>query len=710
MTLITRISQAIQVPAKQVAAVLALLDQGATIPFIARYRKEQTGSLDEVAITQIRDRQQALVALDARKTAILKSLSERDLLTPELEKAIQNAATLATLEDRYEKFRPRRRTRATAAREQGLAPFADLLMAQSPGTDIQGVARRFVNPEKGVETVDQALAGAGDIIAETVNEDPDVREAVRRLYGTKGVIRSQVKKGQEQAGAKFVDYFDWQEPAFKAPSHRILAMLRGASEGILTLHVKIDPQTAVRTMTSFYLKKQPSPCRDRVSAAIQDAYTRLLSKSLEKECLQTLKSNADHQAIQVFARNLKDLLLAPPLGEKPVLAIDPGFRTGCKIVCLDATADLGYHGVIFPHSGDAGRDQAARTLMDLVDRYRIEAVAVGNGTAGRETLAFVRELDLPGHVRIVMVDESGASVYSASDTARQEFPDHDITVRGAVSIGRRLMDPLAELVKIDPKSIGVGQYQHDVDQKLLRQALDDTIQICVNQVGVEVNTASRELLARVAGLNDTIAANLVRFRQENGPFSTRQAFLKVPRLGPKSFEQAAGFLRIRNGKNPLDMSGIHPESYGIVEQMAKDQGCAPGDLVGNPDRVKQIDPNAHITDFKGLPTITDILAELRLPGRDPRKNFQTVAFDSSVKTIEDLNPGMILPGIVTNVTAFGAFVDIGVHRDGLVHISQMADRFVKDPNDVVTVHQPVQVRVLEVDKIQKRISLSMKPG
>ncbi|MCA1784751.1 MAG: helix-hairpin-helix domain-containing protein, partial [Desulfobacteraceae bacterium] len=630
--------------------------------------------------------------------------------TRELEKAIQGAATLTTLEDLYEKFRPRRRTRATVAREQGLAPLADLLLAQSPQMDLPGTAQRFLDPEKGVETAAQALAGAGDIIAETVNEDPDVREAVRRLYMKQGKIQTRVKKGQEQAGAKFSDYFDWQEPAFKAPSHRILAMLRGASEGMLTLHVKIDPETAVRTMGSFYLKKQPSPCRDQVTAAIQDGFTRLLSKSLEKECLQTLKTSADHQAIQVFTRNLKDLLLASPLGEQPVLAIDPGFRTGCKIVCLDATADLCHHGVIFPHSGEQKRDQAARTLTGLVDRYRIEAVAVGNGTAGRETMAFVRELGLPAHVKRVMVDESGASVYSASDAARQEFPDHDITVRGAVSIGRRLMDPLAELVKIDPKSIGVGQYQHDVDQKLLRQALDDTVQICVNQVGVEANTASRELLARVAGLNDTIAANLVRFRQENGPFTTRQAFLKVPRLGPKAFEQAAGFLRIRNGKNPLDMSGIHPESHTIVEQMAKDQGCAPGDLVGNPDRVKKIEPKDYITGQTGLPTLTDILAELSLPGRDPRKSFQTVAFDSTVQTIEDLNPGMILPGIVTNVTAFGAFVDIGVHRDGLVHISQMADRFVKDPNEVVTVHQPVQVRVLEVDKAQKRISLSMKPA
>jgi protein Tex len=710
MTSITLISQDTRLPEKQVAAVLTLLDQGATIPFIARYRKEQTGSLDEVAITLIRDRHQALAALDARKTAILKSLTERDLLTPDLAQAVQGAATLAGLEDLYEKYRPRRRTRAMAAREQGLAPLAELVLAQSPKTDITTAAQRFVDPARGVDTADQALAGARDIIAETVNEDPQVREAVRQLYLKQGVIRSRVKKGQEQAGAKFHDYFDWQEPAFKAPSHRILAMLRGANEGMLTLHVAVDPETAVRIIGSFYLKKQPSPCRDQVLEAIQDAYKRLLGKSLEKECLQTLKSTADDQAIQVFARNLKDLLLAPPLGEKPVLAIDPGFRTGCKVVCLDAKGDLCHHGVIFPHTGEKAREQAGPVLVDLVETHGIQAVAVGNGTAGRETLAFVRELNLPERVEIVMVDESGASVYSASDIARQEFPDHDITVRGAVSIGRRLMDPLAELVKIDPKSIGVGQYQHDVDPKQLHQALDDTIQICVNQVGVEVNTASRELLARVAGLNDTIALNLVQYRKEYGPFETRQAFLKVPRLGPKAFEQAAGFLRIRNGKNPLDASGIHPESYPVVEQMAKDQGCSPKDLVKSQDRVKKIDPRAYISNCTGLPTLTDIVAELSQPGRDPRNSFQTVAFDPLVRKIEDLAPGMTLPGIVTNVTAFGAFVDIGVHRDGLVHISQMADRYVKNPSEIVSVHQAVQVRVLEVDCVKKRISLSLKPA
>jgi uncharacterized protein len=710
MTHISLISQDLQISEKQVAAVLSLLDQGATVPFIARYRKEQTGSLDEVAITGIRDRHQAMVALDARKTAITASLTERDLLTPDLDRAIHKAATLAGLEDLYEKYRPRRRTRAMAAREQGLAPLADLLLAQSLNTDITHAARRFVYPGRGVETPDQALAGARDIIAETVNEDPQVREAVRQIYIKQGVIQSRVKKGQEQSGDKFHDYFDWQEPAFKAPSHRILAMLRGAKLGVLTLHVAVDAEAAIRTMGAFYLKKQPSACRDQVSIAILDAYKRLLGKSLEKECLQALKLTADDQAIQVFVQNLKDLLLAPPLGEKPILALDPGFRTGCKIVCLDAKGDLCHHGVIYPHFKEADREKAGRLLADLVDQYQIQAVAVGNGTAGRETLAFVRELGLPDTVAVLMVDESGASVYSASDIARQEFPDHDITVRGAVSIGRRLMDPLAELVKIDPRSIGVGQYQHDVDQKQLRQALDDTVQICVNQVGVEVNTASRELLARVAGLNDTIAANLVQYRQENGPFDSRKAFLKVPRLGPKAFEQAAGFLRVCNGKNPLDASGIHPESYGIVEQMAKDQGCAPKDLVGSPDRVKKIDPRAYISDQTGLPTLTDILAELRLPGRDPRKSFQSIAFDPSVSDIQDLVPGMMLPGIVTNVTAFGAFVDIGVHRDGLVHISQMADRFIKNPGEVVSVHQAVQVRVLEVDTAKKRISLSLKPA
>jgi len=707
MNAITTISRETGMTPKQVTAVKELLDQGATIPFIARYRKEKTDSLDEVAITLIRDRYQTLEDLAARKQAILKSLVARGLLTPNLEQAIQSAGTMTVVEDLYEKYRPKRRTRAMAAKEKGLAPLADFLMAQSPG-DPFTEARKFVDTATGVDTTEDALAGAKDIIAEIVNEDPGIRGAVRSLFEKQGMLQSRVKKGRDIAGAKFKDYFDWSEHAFKAPSHRVLAMFRGSTEGILTLHVLVDPDKAVRVMERFYLKNHPSPCRNQVKAAIQDAYKRLLGKSLEKECFQALKSGADHQAIQVFAKNLKELLLAPPLGEKRILAIDPGFRTGCKVVCLDARGDLRRHGVVFPHGGDRNREQAGKTIADLVRKYNIEAVAVGNGTAGRETQAFVQELGLPSAVDIVMVDESGASVYSASDIARQEFPDEDITVRGAVSIGRRLMDPLAELVKIDPKSIGVGQYQHDVDQKQLYQALDDTIKLCVNQVGVEANTASRELLARVAGLNDTIAANMVRFRQENGPFSTRQAFLQVPRLGPRAFEQAAGFLRIRNAKNPMDASGIHPESYNVVEQMARDLGCRPKDLVMNKDLVNKIAPEDYTTDTLGMPTLKDILSELKQPGRDPRKAFQTFSFDPGVHAITDLVPGMHLPGIVTNVTAFGAFVDIGVHQDGLVHISQLADRFVKDPNDIVTVRQQVRVRVLDVDVPGKRISLSMK--
>ena len=707
MNAITTISRETGMTPKQVTAVKELLDQGATIPFIARYRKEKTDSLDEVAITLIRDRYQTLEDLAARKQAILKSLVARGLLTPNLEQAIQSAGTMTVVEDLYEKYRPKRRTRAMAAKEKGLAPLADFLMAQSPG-DPFTEARKFVDTAKGVDTTEDALAGARDIIAETVNEDPGIRGAVRSLFEKQGMLQSRVKKDQDIPGAKFKDYFDWSEPAFKAPSHRVLAMIRGANEGFLLLHVLVDPDKAIQIMERFYLKNHPSPCRNQVQAAIQDAYKRLLGKSLEKECFQVLKSGADHQAIQVFAKNLKELLLAPPLGEKRILAIDPGFRTGCKVVCLDARGDLRHHGVVFPHGGDRNREQAGKTIAGLVRKYDIEAVAVGNGTAGRETQAFVQELGLPSAVDIVMVDESGASVYSASDIARQEFPDEDITVRGAVSIGRRLMDPLAELVKIDPKSIGVGQYQHDVDQKQLYQALDDTIKLCVNQVGVEANTASRELLARVAGLNDTIAANMVRFRQENGPFSTRQAFLQVPRLGPKAFEQAAGFLRIRSTKNPLDASGIHPESYNVVEQMARDQGCSPKDLVMNKDLVNKIAPEDYTTDTLGMPTLKDILSELKQPGRDPRKAFQTFSFDPGVHAITDLVPGMHLPGIVTNVTAFGAFVDIGVHQDGLVHISQLADRFVKDPNDIVTVRQQVRVRVLDVDVPGKRISLSMK--
>ena len=693
---------------KQVEAVTTLLDQGSTIPFIARYRKEMTDSLDEVAIANIRDRAQSLKELSVRKEAILKSLTQRQLLTGDLEIAIARAVSMTKLEDLYERYRPKKRTRAQDARERGLAPLATFLLAQKH-QELGVEAAKFVCPDKGITCVEEALSGARDIIAETVNEDPKAREAIRDLFSAKALIISRVKKGKEEAGAKFQDYFDWSEPAFKTPSHRILAMLRGKNETILNLHVLPEEEIALPLLERLFLRhpsKTHPDIRDQVKLAVKDAYKRLLSKSIEKESLARLKLGADDQAIAVFVTNLRELLLSAPLGQKRVLAIDPGFRTGCKVVCLDSQGKLLDHDVIFPH--DKGRSRAMQTVADLVKKYKIEAVAIGNGTAGRETEGFVKEMDLAKGVEVVMVDESGASIYSASDIAREEFPDHDITVRGSVSIGRRLMDPLAELVKIDPKSIGVGQYQHDVDQTLLRKGLDDVVKSCVNQVGVEANTASKELLAQVSGLNATIAANMVAYRNEHGAFTTRKQFLKVPRLGPKAFEQAAGFLRIQNGKNFLDNSGIHPESYGIVAGMAKVAGCKIEQLLHNAQRVETIDLSVHVTPTVGLPTLTDIVKELAAPGRDPRQSFQSFSFDETIHKITDLVPGMRVPGIVTNVTAFGAFVDIGVHQDGLVHLSQLADRYVKDPNEIVSVRQQVRVRVLEVDVKRKRISLSMK--
>jgi uncharacterized protein len=695
---------------KQVEAVTTLLDQGSTIPFIARYRKEMTDSLDEVAIANIRDRAQSLKELSIRKESILKSLTQRQLLTGDLETAIARAVSMTKLEDLYERYRPKKRTRAQDARERGLAPLATFLLAQKH-QDLGVEAPKFVCPDKGITCVEEALSGARDIIAETVNEDPKTREAIRDLFSAKALIISRVKKGKEEAGAKFQDYFDWSEPAFKTPSHRILAMLRGKNEAILNLHVLPEEALALPLVERLFLRhpsKTHPDIRDQVKQAVKDAYKRLLSKSIEKESLARLKLGADDQAIAVFVTNLRELLLSAPLGQKRVMAIDPGFRTGCKVVCLDSQGKLLDHDVIFPH--DKGRSRAMQTVADLVKKYKIEAVAIGNGTAGRETEGFVKEMDLAKGVEVVMVDESGASIYSASDIAREEFPDHDITVRGSVSIGRRLMDPLAELVKIDPKSIGVGQYQHDVDQTLLRNGLDDVVKSCVNQVGVEANTASKELLAQVSGLNSTIAANMVAYRNEHGAFTTRKQFLKVPRLGPKAFEQAAGFLRIQNGKNPLDNSGIHPESYGIVARMATEAGCKVEQLLHNAQGVKTLDLTDHVTATVGLPTLTDIVKELAAPGRDPRQSFQSFSFDETIHKITDLVPGMRVPGIVTNVTAFGAFVDIGVHQDGLVHLSQLADRYVKDPSEIVSVRQQVRVRVLEVDVKRKRISLSMKQG
>jgi len=686
----------------QVSAVAQLLDQGCTIPFIARYRKEKTGSLDEVVIADIRDRIENLGALNHRKDAILKSLKERDLLTQELLTDIQKASSITVLEDLYEKYRPKKRTRAQMAREKGLEPLSMFLLDQSTLCPVSE-AKKYISSEKAIETAEAALGGARDIIAEIINEDVEIRTAIRKLFVDTAQIQSRLKKGKETDGAKFKDYFEWSEIAFKAPSHRILAMLRGQNGSILQVHVMPDEKRALSLIEKKYVINQSRSALE-VKSSVKDSYKRLLSKSIEKECLNELKARADETAIHVFAENLKALLLSAPMGQKKIISIDPGFRTGCKLVCLDAQGQLLHHDLIFPHHGDDHK--AKETVLSHVNTYGIEAIAVGNGTAGRETEAFIKKLGLDHSIHIVMVDESGASIYSASKVAREEFPNHDITVRGAVSIGRRLMDPLAELVKLDPKSIGVGQYQHDVDQKLLRKSLDDVVISCVNQVGVEANTASRELLSRVSGMNETTAANMVRFRNENGPFKSRKTFLKVPRLGPKAFEQAAGFLRIHTAVNPLDRSGIHPESYKIVEKMAKDVGLDVADLMQNAEKVNAIDLNRYVTDTTGLPTLRDIVKELVNPGRDPRKKFETVSFDDTIHDIKDLVSGMVVPGIVTNVTAFGAFVDIGVHQDGLVHISQMADRFVKDPNEIVTVRQAVAVTVLEVDVKRKRISLS----
>jgi uncharacterized protein len=706
-SLLHTIATELQIPLPQVAATTHLLADGATIPFIARYRKEVTGSLDEVAIAAIRDRLEQLQALAERREAIIKSLEERALLTDELKAALDAAATLGALEDIYQPFRPKRRTRAMIAREKGLEPLADLLWSQEPAIDPDQAAAPFVNPESGVESAADALAGARDILAERISDDTTARTSVRALFATKGVVRSKVVTGKEIEGAKFRDYFEWAEPIAKAPSHRILAIRRGETEGVLTSRWMPPEEDAIALLNGMFLKNA-TPAADQLRYAVEDGYKRLLEPSIETEVRLEAKQRADAEAIRVFAANLRELLLAPPLGGKTILGIDPGFRTGCKVVCLDRQGKLLHHDVIFIEQSDRQRETARHTLLSLCDRFQIQAVAIGNGTASRETEAFVRGLDLPSSIAVVVVNESGASVYSASDAAREEFPEHDITVRGAVSIGRRLMDPLAELVKIDPKSIGVGQYQHDVDQKALKRSLDEVVGSCVNAVGVEVNTASKQLLSYVSGLNSVTAANVIAQRNEYGPFTSRRDLLKVKRLGPKAYEQAAGFLRIRDAANPLDASAVHPESYGIAERMAEDLDCTVTELMARPDLRSQIRVERYISDSIGLPTLTDILEELAKPGRDPRQQFEVFGFDESVTKLEDLQPGMRLPGIVTNVTAFGAFVDVGVHQDGLVHVSQLADHFVKNPTEAVKVGQKVQVTVLEVDLVRRRIGLSMK--
>ena len=714
---IARVAAELKLRPAQVAATAELIAEGGTVPFIARYRKEVTGELDEVAITNIRDRLLQLAELDARRAAILKSLEERKILTDSLKTALAKADTMARLEDIFAPYRPKRRTRATIAREKGLEPLADWLTAEQANVSANpsAEAAKYIktdgpDAELHVKTNEEALSGARDIISERMSDDAAVRAAVRKLYEEESTLASKVLMGKEtdEAAAKFRDYFDWSEALKAVPSHRLLAMRRGEKEGFLMLRVTIADDRGFDAAKRLFLTGC-GPAADQISLAITDGCKRLLFPGMETELRLNSKKKADLEASRIFSENLRELMLAAPLGEKRTLAIDPGFRTGCKTVVLDAQGKLLHNDVIYPTAGgQAQMVEAARTVLTLVEKFKIEAIAIGNGTAGRETESFIRKLKLPAAITIVMVNESGASIYSASDAAREEFPDHDLTVRGAVSIGRRLMDPLAELVKIDPKSIGVGQYQHDVEQNLLKNTLDDCVQSCVNGVGVELNTASKQLLSYVSGLNSGIAENIVSFRHANGPFTTRADLKKVPRLGDKAFEQAAGFLRIRGAAHPLDSSAVHPERYPLVEKMAADAGCTVADLINDEKKRAAVQLTNYVTPDVGLPTLTDILAELSKPGRDPRQKFEAFAFAEGVEKPTDLQVGMKLPGIITNVAAFGAFCDIGVHQDGLIHVSQLADHFIKDASEVVKVGQPVQVTVMEVDLPRNRIALSMK--
>ncbi len=699
------IAAELKVAEKQVTATINLLDEGATVPFISRYRKEATGSLDEVEVAAIRDRVLQLRDLDKRREAILKSMTELGKLTPELEKKINEAETISLLEDIYLPFKPKRKTRASVAKEKGLEPLA-LQIFEQHAFDLDASADKFIDAEKGVNSLDEALAGARDIIAEMISENVEARTKMRTYFQEKAAFKSEVIKGKEEEGIKYKDYFEWNEPVKTAASHRVLAMRRGEKELILRLDALPPAEDAIAILENQFILGNNAASR-QVQQALEDGYKRLLEPAMETELRVFTKQKADEEAIRVFAENARQLLLAAPMGQKNVLAIDPGFRTGCKVVCLDKQGQLLENTAIYPHTGQGNVKNAEFTIQQLCEKHNVEAIAIGNGTAGRETEAFVRALNLP-HITIVMVNESGASIYSASEVAREEFPTQDITVRGAVSIGRRLMDPLAELVKIDPKSIGVGQYQHDVDQNKLQASLDDTVISAVNAVGVELNTASKQILAYVSGLGPTLAQNIVDYRNTHGAFKNRESLKKVPRLGDKAYEQAAGFLRIRNAENVLDTSGVHPERYAVVDKMAKDLGTTVSALMKDTQLQKQIKPQQYVTDEIGLPTLTDILKELAKPGRDPREQFEAFSFTDGVNEISDLRVGMKLPGIVTNITNFGAFVDIGVHQDGLVHTSQLANRFVANPNDVVKVHQKVEVTVMEVDAARKRISLSMK--
>ena len=699
------ISQQTSVSEKQVRNTIQLFEEGATLPFISRYRKEATGGLDEVQIGAIKDAWQKQQDVEKRREAILKNIEEQGKLTPELRNQISNVFSLIELEDIYLPYKQKRKTRATVAIEKGLEPLAQLIFSGKEN-DPERKAVSFLNDD--VLTADDALRGARDIIAEWINENQDARSRVRSLFQRSAVITSKVKKKKEEEGAKYRDYFEFSEPLSRIPSHRLLALRRGEEEGFLSVDISPDEEQALESLDRIFVRGS-NACKDQLELAVEDSYKRMLKPSIETEFTNLSKEKADISAIQIFTENLRQLLLASPLGQKNVMAIDPGYRTGCKVVVLDSQGNLVADKVIYPFDKST---EANYSLTDLIQKFQVEAIAIGNGTAGRETEDFTKKLlislNKADEIGLFMVSEQGASIYSASDVAREEFPDKDVTVRGSVSIGRRLMDPLAELVKIDPKSIGVGQYQHDVDQNSLKNALDTVVESCVNSVGINLNTASKHLLRYVSGLGPALAQNIVEFRAKNGNFKSRQQLLKVPRLGAKAFEQAAGFLRIENGVSPLDNSAVHPESYPIVERMAKDVGATVKDLVQKGELRKQLDPVKYVSDTIGLPTLKDILQELEKPSRDPRTPVKKFEFDSSVRKPEDLKIGMILPGLVTNITAFGAFVDIGVKQDGLVHVSQMADKFIKDPNEVVKLQQVVTVKVTEVDLTRKRIALSMK--
>lgn len=699
----TIIAKELNLTEKAVDNTLELLDEGCTIPFIARYRKERTGGLDEVQIGKINEWNERLKELSKRKETILKTIGEQGKLTDELQKKINQCWNATELEDIYLPFKPKRRTRAQVAREQGLEPLAQVILLQRE-RNIENVAKKFINGD-GINTIDEALQGAKDIIAETVSEDSQARQRLRNTFQREAYITSKVvkSKADDEGAAKFRDYFNFEEPLRRCTGNRLLAMRRGEREGFLRVILHVDEEQAIGRLKRQFVRGYGS-CSDLVEEAVEDAYKRLLEPSIENEMAALSKQKADEEAIDVFSENLRQLLLAAPLGQKRVMGVDPGIRTGCKVVCLDAQGNLLHHEVVYPFPPKGTRLQAMLQFRDIAEKYDMQAIAVGNGTASRETADIIKEVLSD----VFVVSEDGASIYSASPIAREEFPDEDVTVRGAVSIGRRLMDPLAELVKIDPKSIGVGQYQHDVDQGKLKKSLDQTVESCVNLVGVNVNTASKHLLTYVSGLGPVLAQNIVDYRRKNGAFTSRSQLKKVPRLGPSAFEQCAGFLRIPNAKNPLDNSAVHPESYKIVEQMAKDHQCTVVQLMTDKEKQKSIDIHQYVTKEIGLPTLTDIMKELEKPGRDPRGEAETFEFDSRVHEIDDLEVGMVLPGIVTNITKFGAFVDIGVHQDGLVHVSKLANKYVSDPNEVVKLHQHVQVLVTEVDTVRKRISLSMR--